>query len=154
MEADVSSRLEERLGRLEDLERIRKLFVLYKRHLDARDWRAYSLLFAREGEWIGGTGRAVGPAAIEAMLSERLGANAPPPGPTHFHLVGLPEIELDGDRATAEVSWALITRAAGDVPELTLWGHYADQLVREEGEWRFARRVAHTDIPHRPLDEV
>jgi 3-phenylpropionate/cinnamic acid dioxygenase small subunit len=151
MEAQVSS-LEERLGRLEDLESIRKLFVLYKRHLDARDWHAYSLLFAREGEWIGGTGSAVGPAAIEAMLSERLGANAPAPGPTHFHLVGLPEIELDGDRATAEVPWALIVRGAEDVPELTLWGHYDDELVREDGEWRFARRVAATDVPHRPLD--
>jgi hypothetical protein len=88
------------------------------------------------------------------MLEERLVENAPPPGPTHFHLVGLPEIELDGDRAAAETSWALITRGEGDVPQLTLWGHYADQLVREDGEWRFARRVAHTDIPHRPLDEA
>jgi hypothetical protein len=151
MEASLNS-LEERLGRLEDLESIRKLFVEYKRHLDARDWHAYSLLFAREGEWIGGTGSAVGPAAIEAMLSERLGANAPPPGPTHFHLVALPEIELDGDRATAEVPWALIVRGEGDVPELTLWGHYDDELVKEDGEWRFARRVAATDVPHRPLD--
>ena len=58
MEASLNS-LEERIERLEDLESIRKLFVEYKRHLDARDWHAYSLLFARDGEWIGGTGRAV-----------------------------------------------------------------------------------------------
>jgi hypothetical protein len=151
MEASLQS-LAERIESLEDLERIRKLFVLYKRHLDQRDWHAYSLLFARDGEWIGGTGRAVGPAAIEAMLSERLGANAPPPGPTHFHLVGLPEVELDGDRATAVVPWALIVRGEGDVPELTLWGHYDDELVKEDGEWRFGRRVANTDVPHRPVD--
>jgi SnoaL-like domain len=151
MEASLNS-LEERIERLEDLEAIRRLFVLYKRHLDARDWKAYSLLFADAGEWIGGTGRAVGPAAIEAMLSERLGQNAPPPGPTHFHLVGLPEIELDGERATAEVPWALIVRGEGDVPELNLWGHYDDELVKRDGQWRFARRVANTDVPHRPLD--
>lgn len=151
MEASLNS-LEERIERLEDLESIRKLFVEYKRHLDARDWHAYSLLFADEGEWIGGTGRAVGPAAIEAMLSERLGQNAPAPGPTHFHLVGLPEVELDGERATADVPWALIVRGDGDVPELTLWGHYADELIKQDGRWRFARRVANTDVPHRPLD--
>jgi hypothetical protein len=152
MEAAMTS-LEARVEKLEDLEQIRKLFVLYKRHLDVRDLGAYSRLFARDGEWLGGTGRAVGPAGIEAMLMEKLVANQPAPGRTHYHLVGLPEITLDGDRASAEVSWALITRGEGDVPELTLWGHYSDQLVREDGEWRFLRRVAHTDIPHRPLDD-
>lgn len=145
--------LEERVARLEDLERIRQLFMAYKRHLDVRDFAAYSKLFAREGEWLGGTGHAVGPAAIQAMLEERLGDNPPAPGRTHYHLVGSPEIALDGDRATAEVSWALITRGEGDVPEMTLWGHYSDTLVREDGEWRFLRRVAHTDVPHRPLEE-
>lgn len=147
------SEIGQRVARLEDLEQIRQLFMLYKRHLDARDFASYSKLFAREGEWLGGTGHAVGRAAIQQMLEERLGANAPAPGPTHFHLVGSPEIELDGDEARAEVSWALITRAQGDVPELTLWGHYSDVLVREDGVWRFRRRVAHTDIPSRVLEE-
>lgn len=149
--AGEQSALERRVARLEDLEQIRQLFVRYKRHLDERDFAAYSKLFSRDGEWLGGTGHAVGPAQIQAMLEERLGPNAPPPGPTHFHLVAAPEIELDGDRARAEVSWALITRGEGDVPEMTLWGHYSDTLVREDGSWRFRRRIAHTDVPHRPL---
>jgi hypothetical protein len=48
-------------------------------------------------------------------------------------------------------SWTLVSRAEGDVPELTLQGTYRDALVREDGRWRFASREAHVDIPDRPL---
>jgi uncharacterized protein (TIGR02246 family) len=147
----VSGSLERRLRALEDRAAIDRLFADYARHLDARDWHAYSRLFARDGEWTGGTGYAKGPDQIEAMLSERLGANAPPPGPTNYHLVGNPTVELDGDSATAESTWALIVRGEGDTPVLTYFGRYRDRLVREDGRWRFARREAHTEIPVRPI---
>src|SRR6185437_7661591 len=35
---------------------------------------------------------------------------------------------------------------------MRLLGHYDDSYVREDGRWRFGRRAAHTDIPHRPLE--
>ena len=50
--------IEERLRRLEDLEEIRNLVKDYAKHLDVRDFEAYSALFTREGEWAGGSGRA------------------------------------------------------------------------------------------------
>jgi hypothetical protein len=147
----MSADLEARLRRLEDLEEIRRLVLDYRRHLDAGDLRSYSLLFGESGEWHGGTGHGRSPDGIRTMLEERLPANPPAPGATRYHLVSDPVIELDGDRATGDVTWVLVTRGAGDRPELTLFGHYVDTYQREQGRWRFQRREAHTDIPRREL---
>jgi uncharacterized protein (TIGR02246 family) len=142
---------EERLARLEDVAEIERLITEYARHLDARDLHAYSRLFCEHGEWSGNTGHAKGPDAIQAMLEERLPPNPPAPGPTSRHVVSNPVIEVDGDGATASVTWALISRDESDEPELTLLGHYDDVLAREDGRWRFKSRRAHIDIPDRPV---
>jgi uncharacterized protein (TIGR02246 family) len=147
----VSGSLEQRLRALEDRAEIERLFAEYVRHVDARDWGAYASLFARDGVWTGGTGYAKGREQIEAMLSERIGPYEPAPGPTNFHLIANPAIEIDGDHASAETTWALIVRGEGDAPVLTYLGRYVDRLVREDGRWRFARREAHTEIPVRPI---
>jgi uncharacterized protein (TIGR02246 family) len=141
-----------RLQRLEDIAEIDRLIVDYARHLDTRDLHAYSRLFCADGEWSGNTGHAQGPDAIQAMLEERLPPNPPAPGPTSSHVVSNPVIDVDGDTATASVTWALIRRGADeDQPELALLGHYDDVLAREDGRWRFKSRRAHIDIPGRPV---
>src|SRR5690349_9976661 len=143
--------LTERLRRLEDAEQIRQLNLAYRRHLDARDLDAYGLLFADEGEWLGGTGYGKTPAGITAMLKERLAGNPAPPGPTSWHLVTESDIDVHGDRATGTVTWALVQRGDGDRPVMRLLGHYDDIYVRERGRWRYQRRIAHTHIPYREL---
>jgi ketosteroid isomerase-like protein len=143
--------VEERLSRLEDLEEIRRLVQHYRRHLDARDLVAYGLLFARDGEWLGGTGYGRSPAGITAMLNERLPGNSGDSGQASWHLVTEPEIVLDGDRAAGVVTWALVVRGDAGTPFLRLLGRYEDTYVRENGRWRFRRRIAHTDIPRREL---
>ena len=145
------SSLQERIRTLEDREEIHRLFLAYAAALDARDMRAYAALFARDGEWMGGTGYGRTPDGIRSMLEERLAPNPPAPGPTHRHLVSNEAIEIDGDRATAVSTWTLVSRAEGDVPALALLGTYRDTLVREDGRWRLASREAHTDIPDRPI---
>jgi SnoaL-like domain len=65
--------------------------------------------------------------------------------------VSNPVIDVDGDSATASVTWALLRRGEGDEPELALLGHYNDVLAREDGRWRFKSRRAHIDIPDRPV---
>jgi uncharacterized protein (TIGR02246 family) len=148
MSADEAARLQ----RLEDIAEIDRLIVDYARHLDTRDLHAYSRLFCADGEWSGNTGHAQGPDAIQAMLEERLPPNPPAPGPTSSHVVSNPVIDVDGDTATASVTWALIRRGADeDEPELALLGHYDDVLAREDGRWRFKSRRAHIDIPDRPV---
>jgi hypothetical protein len=142
----------ERLRRLEDAEQIRQLNLEYRRHLDARDLDAYGQLFAEDGEWLGGTGYGQGPAGITAMLKERLPGNPAPHGATSWHLVTESGIDVRGDVATGTVTWALIQRGDADTPVMRLLGHYDDAYVRERGRWRYRRRVAYTDIPHRKLD--
>jgi hypothetical protein len=140
-----------RLRRLEDAEQIRRLTQQYRRLLDARDLAGYGRLFAADGEWLGGTGYGRSPAGITAMLEERLPARSPD-GPSAWHLVAEPEVQLDGDRATGLTTWAWVGRGDGAGPAMRLLGHYADSYVREAGQWRYQRRIAHTDIPHRELD--
>jgi hypothetical protein len=142
-----------RVQRLEDLAAIDRLFLDYRRHLDARDMYAYSRLFCADGEWSGRTGSAVGPDGIQQMLEANLSPNPPAPGATSWHIVSNPTVELDGDRATAQVTWALIRRGEGDQPVVALLGHYDDVLARESGRWKFKRRQAHIDIPHHPISE-
>jgi hypothetical protein len=140
-----------RLRRLEDAEHIRRLTQRYRRLLDARDLVGYGQLFAEDGEWLGGTGYGRSPTGITAMLEERLPARSPD-GPSAWHLVAEPEVQLDGDRATGVATWAWVGRGEGTAPVLRLLGHYGDSYVREAGQWRFQRRIAFTNIPHRPLD--
>ena len=47
-----------RLQKFEDKEEIQNLLLDYGRHLDNRDFAAYSRLFAKDGEWVGGFGTA------------------------------------------------------------------------------------------------
>ncbi len=140
-----------RVQRLEDRAEIERLFFDYRRFLDARDLLSYSRLFCEDGEWTGRTGSAVGPEAIQAMLEANLSPNPPAPDATSWHIVSNPTIDLDGDRATAHTTWALIRRADGDVPQVALLGHYDDVLARESGRWKFKRRQAHIDIPDHPV---
>jgi ketosteroid isomerase-like protein len=143
--------IDARLGRLEDTDQIRRLTQEYRRLLDARDLDGYGRLFAADGEWLGGTGYGQTPAGITAMLNERLPARSSD-HPTAWHLVTEPEIDLDGDLAAGTVTWTWVGRGDADTPVMRLLGHYDDVYVREHGRWRYQRRIAHTDIPHRPLD--
>src|SRR3954454_14212969 len=60
-----------RVQALEAREAIRTLYAEYGRTLDARDFQAFSLLWARDAEY----GSAKGPAAIGAFLEKDIGTN-------------------------------------------------------------------------------
>jgi uncharacterized protein (TIGR02246 family) len=125
---------------LADREEIRSLTKEYARTLDARDLRAFSLLFAREGSWVGGSGAATGPEAIQSMLEKALSDNRSPHGPTLYHLTTDPEITVLGDHATGACFWMHVRRDHRDAPTLPTLGHYDDRYVREAGRWRFLER--------------
>jgi hypothetical protein len=120
--------------------------VDYGRHLDAGDFASYSELFARDGEvLLGPLGRAKGPRAIEELMTRVLAGQ----DGRSFHLVTSPVVDLAGDSATAQVMWTVIARGEDDEPRVTMIGRHVDQLIREDGRWRFKRRVGHIDIPSR-----
>jgi len=139
--------LRERVRTLEDREEIRNLIQAYRKTLDDRDLRAFSELFAAEGTWTGRSGTATGPEEIYSMLSAALPDNPPAPGSTLWHLNTDPAIEVDGDRATAFTFWMHVRRGDGDVPVLPTLGGYEDELIRENGSWRFQLRTAVPLIP-------
>jgi uncharacterized protein (TIGR02246 family) len=141
--ADTS--LAARLQRLEDMEEIRTLLLDYGRFLDSRDLAAYSRLFAKDGEWVGGFGSARGPDEILTFMQKNLGTG-PNRGNT-YHILSNFEIVTDRDTATAWSRWTYITPGADGKPVISQAGRYDDVLVRENGRWKFKRRVASNDIP-------
>jgi hypothetical protein len=134
-----------RVQRLEDLQEINILLLDYGRFLDARDFSAYSRLFAKDGTWTGGFGSVQGPAAIQAFMEKNIGTT--PNRANNYHLLTNFAIDLQGDTGTAWSRWAFVVPGADAKPVIAQAGHYDDTLIRENGRWRFQRRVAASDLP-------
>ena len=140
-DASVSARLQ----RFEDKEEIQNLLLDYGRHLDSRDFAAYSRLFARDGEWVGGFGTASGgPAGIKAFMEKAMGTA--PNRTKNYHLLSNFVISVNGNSATAWSRWAFVVPGERGAA-ISQAGRYDDTLVREDGKWRFKRRVASNDTP-------
>jgi 3-phenylpropionate/cinnamic acid dioxygenase small subunit len=149
--ADIAA-LEARLQRLEDLEEIRTLFESYGHHLDRGEFDEYAELYAEDGQMRLGPVRADGRANIAEAARNGFGGGGKERtiregGLGGLHIVSSPRITLDGDRATAEVMWTVIVRDEDEKPFVSSVGHHSDELVREDGRWRFAKRKGFIDIP-------
>jgi uncharacterized protein (TIGR02246 family) len=137
--------VEQRLQALEDKEEIRTLLLDYGRTLDARDLKAYSELFTRDGEWIGGFGSVKGRAELLAFMQKNIGTGANA-GKT-YHLLTNFFIDVKGETATATSRWSYVIGNADKKPVLEHSGRYEDTLVREDGKWKFKKRVVYNDLP-------
>jgi uncharacterized protein (TIGR02246 family) len=143
--------VEQRLRRVEDELAIRRVLVDYSATQDARDYAAYSALFAREGEWVNGKTVHKGPEAIRRMLVGLYGT--PAAGYVNgesYHIVSNPQVDVQGDRATARSRHLLVLRGPGGQPTPALAGRYEDEFIREDGKWKILRRV---DTPVMPTSE-
>lgn len=144
--ADLES-LAARVQVLEDREAIRALILAYGQAHDHRDYRTFANLFASNGEWVGGLGSAKGPKAIFELMDKKIGHDPKPNGSGTYHVLANDQIVINGDRASATTKWLYITPGNDRAPRLVFLGHYDDQFVRENGEWKFLRRTAPVDIP-------
>ncbi len=144
--ADLES-LAARVQVLEDREDIRALILAYGAAHDHRDYRTFSALFAKEGEWVGGLGSAKGPQAIFELMDKTIGHNPRPNGSGTYHVMTNDQIKIDGDSASATTKWIYITPGDDNAPKLVFLGHYDDKFIRENGVWKFLRREAPADIP-------
>jgi hypothetical protein len=139
--------LESRVKNLEDREEIRQLLMDYGRFLDQRDFGSFSGLFAKtEGEWIGGMGRAKGSQAIRDLMESTIGKDTSMT--QSCHLFTNETIHVDGDQATAVTKWIFVVPGESNRPQLVFLGHYEDSMIRENGLWKFLRRVVRADIPN------
>jgi len=141
-----STTVEMRLQKLEDNEGIRALLVDYGRALDKRDFKAYGALFARDGSWKGGMGTATGPDAIAKMVEAGFSRMAPSLYQNSNHVMSSPDIEVNGDSATAWSRWTWVVVGTDGKPRVERAGHYEDTLAREDGKWKFKSRQAFTEI--------
>ena len=89
-------------------------------------------------------GTVQGPAAIQAFMEKAIpGANAA----HNFHLLSNFVIDVQGDTATAWSRWQFVAPGQDGRPVVAQAGRYDDTLVREDGRWKFKRRVAANDLP-------
>lgn len=120
-------------GHPDDHEQVRQLKYAYLRHLDLKQWDAFEdlflpeatgayaeLSFADRGELVGYMRRHLGEEVIT------------------FHTVHHPEIEVEGDEATAR--WYLHDKVYVTSYDLVIEGaaFYEDRLRRTPQGWRFA----------------
>jgi uncharacterized protein (TIGR02246 family) len=138
----VSDSVATRLQRFEDKAEIEALLLDYGRHLDSRDFAAYSALFAKDGEWVGGFGTVAGPANIKAFMEKAMGTQ--PNTAKNYHLLSNFVITVNGDTATAWSRWAFVVPGERGAA-ISQAGRYDDTLVRENGRWKFKKRVASND---------
>ncbi len=137
---------EDRLRRLEDLDAIQRLFADYGRYLDSKDFGSVSRLWAATGEFVAPFESVKGPEGVLGLFQGMLGEHLALDAGQEFHAFTNPTIELDGNRATARSMWLYVTPDDGGHPRVAQFGHYEDELVREKGQWKFARRNAVRDL--------
>lgn len=140
--------MESRLRQLEDKEEIRLLLKRYGQFLDSRDFGSFSKLFSeKDGEWIGGMGKAKGSAAIRKLMENSIGANTKKVTPPNYHIFTNEMIAVKENEANALSKWIFVVQADETKPQMMFVGHYEDSLVREDGQWKFLRRTVYADIP-------
>jgi uncharacterized protein (TIGR02246 family) len=113
---------------------IQELMANYAERIDAKDPAGAAACFTEDGVgayW----GECRGRAAIEARLSGILEAFLA----TSHHLSNI-QIRLDGERATALSYVYAFHRLADSRAPMHYWGRWADELVKRDGRWLFARR--------------
>jgi len=143
--------IEQRLQRAEDEIAIRRILIDYHWNMDMRDFDAYAALFAKNGVWTSGDQVHTGPAEIRKMMVGIFGEPKPgQPNRRSIEITTNPEITIDGDHAHARSRHLLIWRGPDGSPQPMLAGRYEDELIREDGMWKIAKR---TDFPVMPTME-
>jgi uncharacterized protein (TIGR02246 family) len=129
---------------LADRARIRELTARYNRAFDDGDAEGFAATFTQDGVMeVAGGFEVKGHEALAKMC------RSVPYGIVHVTVDAV--VEVDGDRATQDVTVMVLKRPKPDAgPEertsrLDRSGRYHDELVRTPEGWRFRRRTAVLD---------
>jgi len=139
--------------RSEDRAAIHRLLVDYGRTLDARDFDGFARLFARDGVYVagGGGGRSLSGAQAGEAMRRTFAENALGFAEPNYHLFFNETVEFTGpDRATADSQSLYMVPGEDGAPRAAMMARYDDELVREDGRWKFARRTVHGQMPAPP----
>lgn len=134
----TSSLNDDAVGRLLDIQDIQRALGLYVLAIDTRELSLMDQVFTPGAQIIlGGVGEMT-PASYKEMAVVGLGAL----DATQHHL-GLPLIDLDGDRAHARC-YFMAQHVRNDLAPaafLLIGGWYTDDFIRTDGGWRIEKRV-------------
>jgi uncharacterized protein (TIGR02246 family) len=111
---------------MSDEKEIRDLIAAYALALDVGDFEACLNLFADDGEFMV-YGKALSGEQIREMFTR---------APRGQHLCGATLVDLHGDEATARTQVLFINSSTHELRSAL----YDDELVRNQGHWRFRRR--------------
>jgi ketosteroid isomerase-like protein len=128
---------------MSDAEEIRKLIARYAQSVDDGKFDVLSSLFASDGEWVTPLGTMHGPQEIYDFMANSERDRSSDAKMKHLALNNIIDIDVDGESATA---WSdfLLVRAGPNGGTIVRGGRYEDAFTKEDGQWRFARRVHHT----------
>jgi uncharacterized protein (TIGR02246 family) len=137
----------------EDRAEIHGLLIEYGRTLDARDFDRFAALFTRDGVYVAGasgaeplSGAEVGEAMRRTFAENALGFAEP-----NYHLFFNETVAFTGpDTATAASQSLYMVPGEDGAPRAAMMAQYDDELVREGGSWKFARRVVRGLMPAPP----
>lgn len=126
----------------DDRAAIHALLMAYGHTLDARDFEGFARLFAKDGVYIAGNGAGVSGAQAGETMRQVFTDNASGVGEPNYHLFYNEVITLDGPTQAHASSMSLFMAPGEDGrPEPVMAARYIDELVREDDQWKFARRV-------------
>jgi len=122
------------IAELVEARAIEQLCFRYLDRIDANDPVGAAACFAEDG-----LGVYWGEYRGRAAIAERLGTILDGFNATSHHISNIAPV-IDGDRATCLSYVYAFHRRAGTNEPFHYWGRWVDQLVKEDGAWRFARR--------------
>jgi uncharacterized protein (TIGR02246 family) len=146
-DSEEQVQVQAQLAELQAREAIRSLFTDYGRTLDSRDFDGFGELFARDSTYVAGgaAGTAQGPEAIAVLLEQLITSNITG---ANLHTYANEKIGFsDAQHATAQSRGVFYVQDAAGAPQLLMLATYNDELVQEEGRWKFLRREVLGDIP-------
>ncbi len=149
----------------QDRAQIEDLMARYLFAIDYDDWDAYVETFAPDGELEFASGTSKGRDAIRAAVTKfatgigRFYHTEDGKPAKLRHVILQSVIRVEGKRAWARSLWLeMANNGPGDTMKMGTYGIYEDDLVKEGGQWLFAkRRVLNEFIPKRtsgPNDPV
>ena len=126
------------------------LVARYAECVDSGDAQSYAALFTADGVVEHSAGSVHGREEIQAWVAvlaseDRVGKNS-----RLKHIMGLPVIRGDGDRATARTYVTIPRHMDSGEIVIHLAGTYFDDCVKQDGQWLFAKRVIDLDFVASP----
>jgi uncharacterized protein (TIGR02246 family) len=134
-----------------DRAEIHKLLTNYGATLDGRDFGGFAQLFARDGVYVAGTGDGVSGSEAGALMERVFAENALGFREPNYHVFFNEVVSFDGpDRARATSMSLYMVPGENGAPTAAMMARYRDELVREDGTWKFARREVESLMPAPP----